>query len=171
MSVNNESSIILFYGHTPGKPFACFSNWYPAEFEKDGIRFSNTEQYMMYRKALLMGDDEIAKEVLSTPDPKSVKALGRKVRNWNEDLWVKNRERIMFDGCLAKFSAPENAKMHAELLSTGNKVIAEASPYDKIWGIGMRSTDKGADEVRKWKGLNLLGATLMKVRDTLRYLQ
>lgn len=158
---------IFFYGHTPGKPYACFSNWHPAKFDKDGHTFQNTEQYMMYRKALLMGDNEMASNILKTPDPKSVKALGRKVKNWDESKWVANREQIMYDGCLAKFSTPENLVMKKMLLSTHPKHLVEASPYDKIWGIGLRGTDERAKDPKQWKGLNLLGKTLDKVRDTL----
>jgi ribA/ribD-fused uncharacterized protein len=162
------TEFVFFYGHTPGKPYACFSNWYPARFEKDGLTFENTEQYMMYRKAMLMGDREMAAKILKTPDPKSVKALGRKVKNWDENKWVNNREQIMFDGCLAKFSAPENLTMKQMLLSTGDKRLAEASPYDKIWGIGMRDTAPGVNDPKNWKGLNLLGKALDKVKNLIK---
>jgi ribA/ribD-fused uncharacterized protein len=157
----------FFYGHTAGKKFACFSNWYPSRFEKDGLQFENTEQYLMYHKALLMEDEQMAKRILQTGDPKSVKALGRKVRNWDESKWVANRERIMYDGCLAKFSNPDNLEMKNDLLSTQGTHLVEASPYDKIWGIGLRATDEKSKNPNTWKGLNLLGKTLDKVRESL----
>jgi len=161
------SKFVLFYGHQDDKKFACFSNWYPSPFTKDGIRFENTEQYMMYRKALLMGDDDMAAKILKTPDPKTVKSLGRKVKNWDEEKWVAHREDIMYDGCLAKFSEPKNLKIRNLLLSTSGKHLVEASPYDNIWGIGLCATDERAKDPSQWKGLNLLGKTLDRVRDTL----
>ena len=163
-----ESNYVFFYGHTSGNPFGCFSNWYPSRFEKDGLTFENTEQYMMYRKALLMGDEAMSEKILTTPDPKAVKALGRKVKNWDETKWVSNREQIMYDGCLAKFSSPNNIEMKNLLLSTGDKHLVEASPYDRIWGIGMRSTSPGVNDPKNWKGMNLLGKTLDKVKDSLK---
>lgn len=163
----SKEEFLFFYGHTPDKEYACFSNWYPSEFTKDSQKFANTEQYMMYRKAKLMGDNEMAEKILGEGDPKRVKALGRKVRNWNEELWVAHREEVMYDGCLAKFSEPSNAKLKEELLSTGCKCLVEASPYDKIWGIGMNRTHKDRFDRSKWKGMNLLGKTLNRVRETL----
>ena len=161
------SKFVFFYGHQKGKKYACLSNWYPAQFEKNGNIFSNTEQYMMYRKALLMGDLEMSEKILKTGDPRKAKALGRKVSNWDEEKWVKNREQIMYDGCMLKFSNPENIEMRNELLSTRGKSCVECSPYDRIWGIGMNMNDSSKEDENNWKGLNLLGKTLDKVREQL----
>lgn len=165
--MSKSDDFVFFYGHTEGKKHACFSNWYPSPFTKDGIRFENTEQYLMYRKALLMGDNSIALQILKTPDPKDVKALGRKVKNWDEEKWIAHREQIMYDGCLAKFSNPENVALKNELLATYPKRLVEASPYDTIWGIGLGANDERAKQQSNWKGLNLLGKTLDKVRNNL----
>lgn len=163
--MQQQDEVVLFYGHSKGKPYACFSNWYPAPFQVDGLPFANTEQYMMYRKALLMGDDQTAAKVLREPNPKNVKALGRKVTPWKEDVWCQHREQIMFDGCLAKFE--QNPELKRELLSTHPRRLAEASPFDRIWGIGMGATTAGASDPTKWKGLNLLGIVLERVRSQL----
>jgi len=162
-----SNDYILFYGHTKDKKYACFSNWYHSPFKKDGVIYQNTEQYMMYKKALLMGDDVIALKILRNGDPKECKSLGRNVKNWDENKWVANREQIMYDGCMAKFSDSENETIKQELLSTYPKKLVEASPYDKIWGIGLSVTDERAKNEKEWKGLNLLGKTLDKVRDDL----
>lgn len=157
---------IFFYGHNPARNnYACFSNWFPSPFVKDGIAFNNTEQYMMYHKAMLMGDIDTAQLIKNETNPKKIKSLGRKVSPWNEKLWVDNRERIMYEGCLTKFSSDRN--LRNVLLQTYPSVLVEASPTDKIWGIGMRSTDTSINNPENWKGLNLLGKTLVKVRDVL----
>lgn len=116
--MTEKTSLVLFYGHTPGKEFACFSNWYHSPFSKDGIEFQNTEQYMMYQKALLMDDIEMSKRILETPDPKKVKSLGRKVKNWDEQKWVANRERIMYDGCLGKKTSFSSREKCADIFSS-----------------------------------------------------
>lgn len=159
------SDFVFFFGHSSTNPFGCLSNWYPSKFTKDGIDFSNTEQYMMYRKALLMGDASSAQKIVSQPNPKKVKSLGRKVKPWDEKLWIEHREQIVYDGCLAKFS--QNPDMLQVLLSTVGKKCVEASPYDRVWGIGMRATSPGVNDSKNWKGLNLLGKTLDKVRASL----
>ena len=160
--MSNSSNYVFFWGHSKNNRYGCLSNWYPASFVKDAVSFSNTDQYMMYRKALLMGDDGIVNKILVECDPKRVKSLGRKVKNWNEELWIQHREQIMYDGCLAKFQA--NSDMKAVLLSTGEKQLVEASPFDSIWGIGMRAKSNGVEDPENWKGLNLLGKTLDKVK-------
>lgn len=154
-------NFVFFWGNSD-----IYSNWHPARFRMDGHTFANSEQAMMYEKAILMGDSETAAKILKTPNPKAVKALGREVRFWNEKLWENNRVRIMVKVCLAKFEA--NSELTREMLETGDRVIVEASPYDKIWGIGMRENDEGVENPKKWQGLNLLGVALMRVRSILR---
>ena len=104
-------------------------------------------------------------KILKTTNPKEVKALGRDVKPWKEDLWKKHRLNIMTNICLAKFKA--NPALTEQLLATGNKIIVEASPYDNIWGIGMRDSDDGVENPKNWQGLNLLGEALMNVRKIL----
>lgn len=151
---------VFFWGNAD-----IYSNWHPARFRMDNHTFANSEQAMMYEKAQLMGDTETAAKILKTPNPKAVKALGREVRFWNENLWETNRVRIMVKVCLAKFKS--NSELTRQLLETGKRVIVEASPYDKIWGIGMRENDEGVENPKNWQGLNLLGVALMEVREIL----
>lgn len=140
-----------------------FSQWHPSRFEINQIVFSNAEQAMMYYKAKLFKDEHSAKLILETTDPSTIKRLGRQVKNFNESTWKSHRERIVTQINLAKFS--QNPSLQTALLSTGDKILVEASPYDKIWGIGYAKKD-AMSNVDKW-GLNLLGKCLMKVRQQL----
>ena len=158
---------LFFWGHTEhgsNVTKACLSNFYPCKFEFNGKTFNFSEQCFMYQKAILFNDFEIAKQVLNETDVRKIKALGRKVKNFNNELWDKHKEDFMFNACYAKFS--QNDKLKDFLLSTGNHEIAEASPVDSIWGIGF-SSDNAMENIDKW-GQNLLGKTLMKVRAVLK---
>lgn len=149
-----------------------FSQWYPSEFLETSIldskkyRFKNCEQYMMFNKAIVFNDRESASKILGETNPKLIKQYGRQVKNYNETKWSQIKELIVYKGNLAKFT--QNSDLAKKLLDTGNSIIAEASPYDKIWGIGLSENDPKAQVPNEWKGENLLGKALMKVRDTLR---
>ena len=114
---------------------------------------------MMYNKAILFGDTTIANKILQETTPKVIKSLGRKVRNFDENIWNKHKEEIVFKGNYLKFT--QNKELKEELISTENKMLVEASPYDKIWGIGINV--KQAIEGKEWKGLNLLGNILFSL--------
>ncbi len=139
-----------------------FSNWYICSFTVDGVKYNCMEQYMMAEKAKLFGDKEIWSKIISTSSQKSMKAYGRKVKNFDEQTWIKNREAIVKRGLLAKLA--QNDSMKQLLLQTGSKIIAEGSPYDKIWGTG-KSVD--VTNPSQWIGTNLLGKLLMEVRSEL----
>lgn len=121
---------------------------------------------MMYAKAMLFDDLETAQKILDSKSPVDQKAFGRAVRNYVEEVWVANRIEIMVLGLYAKFSQNEHLKK--ALLDTGDTEIAEASPVDSIWGIGLAEDDPRAQDKATWKGQNLLGIVLMRVRDELR---
>lgn len=157
---------LFFWGHTEhggNVTKACLSNFYPCEFEFNDKMFNFSEQCFMYQKALLFNDFGVAEQILDETDVRKIKALGRKVKNFNNELWDKHKEDFMFNACYAKFS--QNNELKDFLLSTGNREIVEASPVDNIWGIGF-SSDKAMENVDKW-GQNLLGKVLMKVREDL----
>lgn len=145
-----------------------FSNWYPSVFTHNGITFTRGEQYMMYRKAIMFGDTNVAQAILLTDNPKEQKDLGRMVSNYDDDIWAAERVDVMVEGLFEKFN--QNPKLKDALLNTGNTTIAEASPYDRIWGIGLAESDPRVFDQQKWPGLNLLGIVLMKVRDEIRKL-
>lgn len=141
-----------------------FSNWYPADFIINDVQYWCVEQYMMAKKAELFKDYNIQKQIMQSFSQRDIKALGRKVHNFNESIWLKNREKIVFDGNYAKFTQNENLKNF--MLSTENKILVEASPYDTIWGIGHDDKNRAfVSNPNNWRGINLLGFTLMKVRE------
>ena len=117
---------------------------------------------MMYCKAKLFHDHEIADRILTTENPANHKRLGREVRGFVESDWIAKREHYVYIGCFAKFQQNPSAKTY--LLSTGNSELVEASPTDKIWGIGLGKEDPRIHDRNNWKGLNLLGKVLMRVR-------
>jgi ribA/ribD-fused uncharacterized protein len=124
---------------------------------------------MMAHKALLFGDIRVAREVIAVETTGSgamarVKALGREVEGFNETTWKWDRERIVLEGNLHKFRA--NAELRKKLLDTGDRVFVEASPGDRIWGIGY-SEEKALEDRSGW-GLNLLGNALGETRRMLR---
>lgn len=129
----------------------------------DGINFSCSEQEFMYRKAIFFGDKEIAGQILDTSDPREIKKLGRAVRGYDDFLWGKVREGFMYKACLSKFTQHKAAR--EELLRYPGKTFVEASPYDTIWGIGLPEDDPRAWNQETWRGQNLLGKILGKIRD------
>lgn len=127
----------------------------------------------MHSKAILFSDDIIAAKILKTTSPKTQKALGRKVKNFNEKVWLENRERIVEEGNYWKYVSGKDEgelrdgrSLKEKLLETGNREIVEASPMDRIWGVGFG--EKNAESRRKDWGLNLLGKALMAVRERIR---
>ena len=157
----NTQQIIGF--HNPDEEYGYLSNWYRSDFEKDGIRFSSMEQYMMYQKALCFRDEKVAAEILKTDDVGRIKELGRQVSNYDESIWNGMRQILVYEGLLAKFEQNEDLK--AQLKSTGDAILAECAVKDRIWGIGLSMKDPDRLDVKKWHGTNLLGYALMIVRE------
>jgi ribA/ribD-fused uncharacterized protein len=142
-----------------------FSQWFPCRFTVENIAFNCAEQSMMYGKALLFGDAKVAAEILAADHPRQHKALGRKVAGYDEATWRAHRERIVKDGNRAKFT--QNAELLSLLLGTAGTTLVEASPYDRIWGIGLAESDPKALDPTKWRGQNLLGKVLDELREEL----
>ena len=147
------------------RPDSPFSQWHPARFTVDGNGFVCAEQFMMHGKALLFGDSEIATKILAVSEPRAHKALGRKVRGFDDARWKREREAIVYAGSEAKFT--QNPALLAVLLATAPNRLVEASPMDRIWGIGMAASNPDATNPAKWRGQNLLGAILTRLRDDL----
>ena len=140
-----------------------FSQWHPSEFVIDGVTYCCCEQYMMAEKARLFKDEAVLKEIMNAKDPARHKYLGRRVKGFIKDKWEAVAKDIVFKANLAKFS--QNKKLKETLINTKDSVIAEASPYDTIWGIGLKASDPRAKDRTKWRGKNWLGEALMKVRE------
>ncbi len=164
-----QADYLFFWGHTAknysrvGKE--CLSQWYSAEFEIDSVTYPTAEHYMMAEKARLFRDDAMLNQILATQDPHEAKKLGRLVKGYDNELWNKQRFEIVVRGNSAKFS--QNKELKEFLLASGSKIIVEASPRDRIWGIGMGQTNPDAMNPAKWRGMNLLGFALMVVREKL----
>nr|BFE65481.1 NADAR family protein [Dactylosporangium thailandense] len=155
-----------FWGHTP-RPGgelgpSCLSQWWPARFEVDGVGFPSAEHYMMWRKARLFGDEQTAARVLGVAHPNQAKSLGRTVKGFDEDTWARERFAIVTAASRAKFDADDT--LRAYLVGTGDRVLVEASPLDRVWGIGLAADDEAAQNPERWRGLNLLGYALMHAR-------
>lgn len=159
----------LFWGHHPSKDGSitksCLSQWWMEDFYTMVDSYLYMEQYMMAGKAQLFGDEERRKDILACSDPKQIKALGRKVRGFDQVVWDKFKYSIVLNGNWCKFS--QNRELREFLLSTGNSVLVEASPYDNIWGIQLSADAPEAQDPFRWRGENLLGFALMEVRDEL----
>lgn len=165
----NKVKYIFFWGHQQSGTSvtkSCFSQWFESPFVESGISFLTAEHYMMYHKAILFNDAETAEQVLAATNPGEAKALGRKVLGFSEELWQEHRFETVVNANLAKFS--QNEALTEFLLNTADRVLVEASPVDKIWGIGLAEDNPDCENPNKWCGLNLLGFALMEVRDRLR---
>lgn len=143
-----------------------FSNWYDCHVTYNGMHFFNSEQAFMWKKAVFFDDTKTAIEIAHTSSPAKAKRLGRKVQNFDAQKWSEVCFPIMVEVNFAKYQ--QNPGLKATLLSTGDKEIVEASPYDSIWGIGLHWEDDRVLNKDEWKGLNLLGRALMEVRESLK---
>lgn len=156
--------VIRFY--EPDSEYGYLSNWYMSDFMYAGRKYHSMEQYMMFQKALTFGDLEIADKIMASRDLPEIKKLGRSVAHYNDVLWKTIRVQIMRRGIRAKFQ--QNPELLYNLLSTGSSLLAECAPRDLVWGIGMDIEDARSGDPKEWKGRNLLGRTLMRVREDLR---
>lgn len=144
----------------------CLSQWWPSAFTVDGVGYRTAEHWMMAQKARLFGDDDAERQAIDAPNPALAKAAGRLVRDFDDDVWAAHRFEIVVRGSVHKFgSTPE---LREYLLSTGDRVLVEASPRDRVWGIGMGARHEDAENPAAWRGLNLLGFALMEARTRLR---
>lgn len=161
---------LFFWGHQPKKEGSlsesCFSNWWFSPFQVSVTTYNFVEQFMMSYKADLFNDKEMSARILESSNPSEIKKLGRMVHNFDEVVWNEYKYSIMLNALYAKFM--QNQQLKQFLLSTGEKILVEASPYDKIWGIGLKKEDAKVTSPLKWKGENLLGFALMEVREEIR---
>ena len=160
---------LMFWGHRPEPDgqvgISCLSQWYPAAFTVEGTAYPSAEHFMMAAKARVFRDAAAEASILNSATASEAKRLGRRVRGFDEITWARHREMAVFIGNVAKFH--QNPALGAFLASTETRVLVEASPYDPIWGIGLRASDPRAVDPDRWPGQNLLGFTLMNVRANL----
>jgi len=156
---------IFFWGHQQTKNTVsktCFSQWYPAPFTEHGIQYLTAEHYMMAQKAKLFNDMACYQKIIDAKSAGEAKALGRTVQNFDEIIWCEQRFDIVVQGNVLKFN--QNKLLSEFLANTGQRVLVEASPVDKIWGVGLAVNHPNIENPNLWKGLNLLGFALMEVR-------
>lgn len=161
---------LYFWGHRPRPDGrigpSCLSQWWPAPFTVDGVAYATAEHWMMAGKARLFGDADAERAVLAAGHPAEAKKAGRLVRGFDEAIWRRERFRIVVEGSVHKFGA--HPELRGFLLNTGERVLVEASPVDRVWGIGLAADDEAAADPERWRGLNLLGFALMEARERLR---
>lgn len=150
---------IFFWGGT-------YSQWCPSPFTIDGVKYNCCEQYMMAKKALTFNDQEAYEQIMATDSPREQKAIGRRVKNFDAQVWSDISREVVYEANMAKFT--QNPDMYDELMDTGELEIVEASPEDKIWGIGLHESDPRCLDKAQWQGTNWLGETIMRVRETLK---
>lgn len=153
--MNQNDKIVLFYGDE-------FSNFHPCDFKYGDVWYNCSEQYYMSQKALYFNDMDTYGLIMGTKSPFIQKKLGRSVKGFEQSKWDKVKYNVMLWGCYLKFS--QNAELKQMLLDTGEKLLAEASPTDKIWGIGLNQTNPDAFDPNNWDGTNMLGKVLMDIR-------
>ena len=164
-----RAKFVFFWGHAPPSDASvsssCFSQWYAAPFRVGEARYPTAEHFMMAEKARLFADGDAERRILEAGSPGAAKAIGREVRGFVEDVWVQHRFGIAVRGNREKFS--QNPRLAGFLEGTARRVLVEASPVDRIWGIGLEAHHPHATNPQLWCGLNLLGFALMEVRDRL----
>ena len=157
---------LMFWGYRPEPDCSigasCLSQWYPAPFTVNGVTYPSAEHFMMAAKARLFADTDTEARILAALTPADAERLGRQVAGFNDKTWVRHRSDAVFLGNVAKFH--QNPRLGEFLAATGSRVLVEASPYDRIWGIGLRASDPRATDPAAWPGLNLLGFALAQVR-------
>lgn len=160
---------LFFWGHTPPAGHRVgphvLSQWYEHPFAVGDETYRTAEHYMMANKARLFGDEEHLALILDAASPGEAKAHGGAVRGFDEATWQRHRFDIVVRGSIAKFSSDDELRSY--LVGTGGRILVEASPRDRIWGIGMSRDDPDAEHPSRWRGLNLLGFALMEARATL----
>lgn len=160
---------LYFWGHQPQRDGSigpgCLSQWWPAEFTVDGVRYPSAEHYMMAEKARLFGDLAAVDRILAARTPAEAKNLGREVQGFDDEAWADARFEIVVAGSTAKFG--QDPALRSYLVGTGSRVLVEASPLDRVWGIGLVAEDPRAADPAGWRGLNLLGFALMEARASL----
>ncbi len=165
----DRPKFVMFWGHSveaDGRiTAACLSQWFPSPFTVDGVPYATAEHWMMASKARLFGDREMLDRILEARSPAEAKKLGGMVRGFDEQTWRSERFAIVTTGNLHKFG--QNGELCAFLRTTGTKVLVEASPVDRIWGIGLAKDAPEACDPLRWRGLNLLGFALMEARKKL----
>ncbi|MFE7752439.1 NADAR family protein [Streptomyces sp. NPDC057428] len=159
-----------FWGHRPRADgtlgTGCLSQWWPSPFTVGSVTYASAEHWMMAGKARLFGDAEAERQAVEAGSPAAAKKVGRLVRGFDQTVWTRERFGLVVEGSVHKFG--QDPALRAYLLGTGERVLVETSPLDRIWGIGLAKDDPRTADPASWQGLNLLGFALMEARSQLR---
>ncbi|MET9398736.1 NADAR family protein [Kitasatospora sp. NPDC002965] len=170
VAVGVQPKWLMFWGHRAQRDGSVgpgvLSQWWPEHpFTVDGVEYATAEHWMMAGKARMFGDEGMLARILGAASPAEAKKLGRQVRGFDDAAWTAGRFELVVRGNVAKFAQDE--ALRGYLLSTRRRVLVEASPVDRIWGIGLAADDARAQEPAAWRGQNLLGFALMEARERL----
>lgn len=133
--------------------------------------YAHSEQWLAASLADLFGDDLIARRIRAPyVTPTHARRLTRSVRNFVPSVWEAERAEVALVGSLAKFAA--DPALAAALVATasgpaGPRALVGASPRDREWGVGLSMNDPGVEDPEVWRGNNMLGEVLVRVRDVL----
>ena len=121
-------NIVVFF--RPDKRYGEFSNWYKRDFIVDGTTYNCMEQYMMDQKALLFDDTYVHTMIMRSTEPTEMKAWGRKVRDFDQDIWDEEKYDIIviID------------EAYGEYMNQNNSAIKLVEKYDNI--VVLRSASK-----------------------------
>lgn len=158
----SDREVDAVFFHLPQEPYGFLSNWYMSPFDLDNIHYSSMEQYIMYQKCILFGDQNTAPKVLLTDDPSEQQKLGKLCSGYINSIWAGARQAIAMRGLLAKFS--QSYDMREQLFNTNDAYLVECAHSDKIWACGIRLNESERFDATKWTGQNILGFALMEVR-------
>lgn len=159
----NEEAVFF---HTPEDPHGYLSNWYPAYFTVDGIRFSCAGQYILYQKCVMFGNTFAAKRILDTADTDIQQAIGGTLSGYLSSVWAGMRQAVAIRGLRAKFS--QNPELKEKLLATSDAILVACAQKEQDWSCGIGLKDSLRFNAKNWTGKNLLGFALMEVRSQLR---
>ncbi len=157
--------VLFFMGNEALSANKQFSNMFEAPMQIDGVTFPTVEHYFQWSKAKLFGDADIEAKIMKSPSPKSVKAYGRKVKNFKPADWEQRKDIVMKTAIRAKFT--QHPELRKKLLDTKDAPLGEANPRDKYWGIGTGADTTKANAPSKWPGKNKMGEFLMELRKEL----
>jgi hypothetical protein len=159
-----KQEILYFFSKEPENKE--FSNFYETTFKLDGVEYKSAEHAFEAIKAKTFGDDEMFGKILKAKSAQSAKSFGNKVKNFKEETWAEKQDEVMTSVLRAKFT--QNLELRKKLLDTGDKLLANADPRDKYWGISTSASTEVAKTPTKWKGDNKLGKILEALRTELR---
>lgn len=162
----SDREVDAVFFHKPDEPYGFLSNWFYSPFDLNNTHYSSAEQYIMHQKCLLFGDEESAKAVLATDYPDKQQIIGRQTKGYVNSVWAGSRQLIAVRGLIAKFS--QNEELRGKLIETKESVLVECARLDTIWACGKRLTEPDRFDASKWSGQNILGFSLMEVRNELK---